>query len=371
VRACTDPVEQVILHRLIDMVPMRITAAGYRHLGKSIVPLLAALLALVAGQSAADGADAVKVVIAFTPHPLYREMTNGLETAVKEKEWPYSVVELPASDQETGNSPGRTGDPGAAATQPASPSASSQEIRKRLEAAKPTVIVAVGTEATYFALGAVAKVPVVFCMVPNALDAAFLAEGSRHKSRVAGVATDVSPKEQIAWAQKLDEEVKNIGVLYSARTRRTMEALRAAGQDSGITITPIETNKIDFLKAIELLTSNRCDGAIMLPDSDVYNTPTVQRLLLWGLRARKPVWAFSSKIVKAGAFAGWQPKDEAIVSQTIDIVDKIMSGSDVASIGVKYPTKITCSINERSTELIGVSVPDEVLNKVEERFGRN
>jgi len=350
---------------------MRITVAGYRHLGKSVIPLLAALLGIAADQPAAHGAEATKVVIAFTPHPLYREMVKNLETAVKEKKWAYSIVELPATDQETGDNPAREGEREAAATQPAPQPASAQESRKRLEAARPTVIVAVGTEATYFALGAVARVPVVFCMVPNALDATFLAEGSRHKSRVAGVSTDVAPKEQIAWALKLDEEVKNIGVLYSARTKRTMEALRAAGQDSGITITPIETNRNDFLKAIELLTSNRCDGAIMLPDADVYNTPTVQRLLLWGLRARKPVWAFSSKIVKAGAFAGWQPKDEAIVSQTIDIVERIIRGSDVASIGVNYPARITCSINERSTELIGVSVPDEVLDKVEERFGRN
>jgi len=36
-----------------------------------------------------------------------------------------------------------------------------------------------------------------------------------------------------------------------------------------------------------------------------------------------------------------------------------------------YPNKIVYSINHRSTEMIGISVPDDVLAKITEQFGRN
>lgn len=328
------------------------------------------------GRPTALGADSAGVAIAFTPHRLYRETAAGVEAAAKEKKLSYVLVELPTVSPESGQ-PGATEKTGPdeatppAATRPASRTNPSEEARKRLSEVRPSIIVAVGAESASLSLEAIPNVPVVFCMVPNALDAPFMAEGSRHKSRVAGVATDVSPLEQISWTMKLGEDVKNIGVLYSARTKRTVAALREAGQSRGLTITPIETNRADFLKAIDQLGRNRCDGVIMLPDADVYNTPTVQRLLLWGLRARKPVWAFSSKIVKAGAFAGWQAKEDAIGRQTIELAERILAGTEPASIGVQYPARISCSINERSAEMIGVSVSDEVLDLMEARFGGN
>jgi putative tryptophan/tyrosine transport system substrate-binding protein len=334
------------------------------------------LAGATAGMPAARAADPVKIAIVFTSHRTYRDTAVSLETAAKEKKWSYGLVELRTGASDPGQADAnpdatRNPAPGTAASKPASSSDTDQEARKRLVQIAPTIIVAVGPEATTLALEAVPKVPVVFCMVPNALDARFLAEDNKQKARVAGVAADVSPTEQITWALKLHEEVKNIGVFYSSRTRRTVEALRAAGRDRGVTITLIETSKNDFLQAIDLLSSNRCDGVIMVPDAEVYNTPAVQRLLLWGLRVRKPVWGFSSKVVKAGAFAGWQPADDSIRRQTIDLVEKIINGTQVSTIGVTYASKITCAINERSAEMIGVSLPDEILNQMTERFGGN
>jgi len=341
------------------------------------MPVILSLLAVVISPSPpmALGAEPARITIVTAPQEIYRNTINSVETASKEKKWSYVVVELPATsetrqpeDSAASDKPSRSSAP---ASQPASANVSLQQTRDRLVESRPAVIVAVGTEATTLALESVPKAPVVFCMVPNTLDAYFLSDDNRHKPRLAGVSTDISPGEQIAWAVQLDEDAKNIGVLFSSRTRRTVEALRKAGQDRGITVTLIETGKNDFVKAVGLLDSNRCDGVIMVPDADVYNTTTAQRLLLWGIRARKPVWAFSSKIVKAGAFAGWQADDEAIGRQVVDLADKIATGARPASVGLVYPNKIVYSINHRSTEMIGISVPDDVLAKITEQFGRN
>ncbi|MGQ9650652.1 MAG: ABC transporter substrate-binding protein [Phycisphaerae bacterium] len=342
-----------------------------------MAPVILSLLALVTahGMQVTHGAEPVRITILAAPQAIYRKTIDSIETAAKQKKWSYVMVELGVPPETPQSEDSGDSDKASAsappASRPESPSVSLQEVRSRLVQTRPAVVIAVGTEATILALESVPDAAVVFCMVPNALDASFLAEDSRHRFRLAGVTTDISPTEQIAWVAQMDESVKNIGVLFSSRTRRTVEALRKAGQDRGVTITPIETSKNDFLKATGLLDSNRCDGVIMLPDADVYNTATAQRLLLWGIRARKPVWAFSSKIVKVGAFAGWQADDEFIGRQTVDLADKIARGAKPQSIGLVYPAKVVCSINQRSAEMIGISVPDDILAKISEQYGRN
>lgn len=353
------------------------SSAGVRSPGRRMTTVILFLLALVAGHNsqATHGAESARITILAAPQAIYRKTIDSIETAAKQKKWSYVMVELPAPPEQPQPEDSVDSDKASASPAPASRPASSgvslQDVRSRLVQTRPAVVIAVGTEATILALESVPDAAVVFCMVPNALDASFLAEDSRHRARVAGVTTDISPVEQIAWVTQMDEGVKNIGVPFSSRTRRTVEALRKAGQDRGMTITPIETSKNDFLKAARLLDSNRCDGVIMVPDADVYNTATAQRLLLWGIRARKPVWAFSSKIVKAGAFAGWQADDESIGRQTVDLADKIAGGTKPASIGVVYPAKVICSINHRSTEMIGISLADDILAKIPEQYGRN
>lgn len=327
------------------------------------------ILGMLGGLPGADAADAAKIAIVYTPHRLYRDTAVRIETAVKDRKWSYALIELPSNTVE--KSPSEAGtDNGDRDSVPATQGVPTEEARKRLAPNQPTIIVSIGTEATGLALEAIPQVPIVFCMIPNAQDSPLVAAG-RYKSRLAGVATDIAPAEQIRLTLEMSPEVKNMGAFHSARTKRTVESLRAAAREKGVTIIPMETNKSDFLKAVELLGANRCDGVIMLPDSDVYNAPTVQRLLLWGLRSRKPVYAFSSKIVKAGALAGWEANEDSIGAEISNLVEKITAGADPASLGVKHPAKIRYSINERSAEMIGISFSDEILDTAEQRFGRN
>lgn len=305
------------------------------------------LLALSPSASVVHGAgsnaSAAPVGILFTPYKTYRDAAEAIEAALKEAGHRCILVELPVE---------------------------ADKAVARLIDAKPGVIVAAGASAAAIALEKIPRVPIIFCMVPNALDADFLPGGDTRQSRLAGVATDVSPTEQVAWITKLCPDVRNIGVLCSDHSKRTTEAIRAAAKTRGVTVTPIESDKDEFPKAIDALNSKGCDAVLMLPDAKVYNSANVQRLLLWGIRQKKPVWAFSTNIVKAGAFAGQFADPQSLNRQTAELAARIVNGAPISKVGLVYPQREQSAVNERTAELIGIPLDPRILESIAVRYGK-
>ena len=90
-------------------------------------------------------------------------------------------------------------------------------------------------------------------------------------------------------------------MLYSPRSRRTAEALKSKAQTAGIEAVLIKADRKNFRRPCTNLNQQDCEGELMLPDFSVYNSINVRELLLWGIRQKRPVWAFSENIVKAGS----------------------------------------------------------------------
>lgn len=244
-----------------------------------------------------------------------------------------------------------------------------QETLERLRESASTLVVTGGATLTREALKTVPKAPVVFVMVPNALDASFLREGSPYVDRVAGVTSDVAPARQVDWIRRTHPKCQRVAVLCSARSVRTAAALEAAGRERGIEVTPLSAKRDEFPAAVDALNAGKFDGVVMIPDSQVYNSPNVQRLLLWGLRQKRPVWAFSDKVVKAGALAGVYSDPTEVGSQAAEIVQEILRGKDPQSIGLRYPHGLGHAVNLHTAGMISVRFGDDLFATTVKRFG--
>lgn len=253
------------------------------------------------------------------------------------------------------------------------PKASDKPARQRaltqIAESNPAVIVASGTSATTHALNRINRTPVVFFMVPNALDAPFLSSGSTDRKRVAGVAANIRASERMRWVKQLDGNTKRLGILYGPRTRKTVQSFRDAARPFGIEVVAIETSRDLFPNAIETLTTERVDGVLMIPDATIYNSASVQRLLLWGARQKKPIWSFSSGIVKAGAFAGQYANDEALGRQTANLVKDILDGTPPEQVGLQFPDHIESAVNTHTSGVIELKLNDSILRSDVVRFG--
>lgn len=312
---------------------------------------LAALLGsgLLFGAPAGGGepAGAGRVAVLCQTRGPYRPAADAIVAGVRAGGWECVLVELPEDD------------------------AGQREAVERLSKLQPVLVATGGATATTQALAWIADVPVVFFMVPNALDAAFLEPGRPYRARVAGVSSDVAPAEQLDWIARTRRGIKRIALLSSSRTRRTATALEQAGRERGIEVVTIQAARDAFPTAIEALNANHCEGVLMIPDAQVYNSPNVERLLLWGVRSKKPVWTFSENVVKAGAFAGLYCDSEAVGAQTAKLINDILSGSRAEQIGLRHVQQVGRAVNVHVAQMIGADLNSLGLDASVKRFGED
>jgi len=324
------------------------------------LPIVALWMALFA--TTAWAKEPARLAILLTPHPAYHSPLAAIEVSLKKQGVAYTIVELPKINKETQNEKPRR-----ISTQ----QTASADILRQLTAKQPSLLVTIGTSATAFAVENVPDIPIVFCLVPNAQDMAFMVHDSTQRARSTGVTSDISPGDQVKWLKDIDPKARNIGLLHSSRSQLTAEMLVSAGKKHGIQIKPIVATRKDFPQAIDALNLAGCDGVLMIPDANVYNSTNVQRLLLWGLRKKKPVWTFSANIVKAGAIAGSYSSPHAIGRQTAEIIERFISGERIAKIGLQYPKHVEKAVNYRTAEMIGLTFSQRVIQTATKQYEKD
>lgn len=334
--------------------------------------LISATLLIGVSALPAD-AEPTRIALLLPPAEAYKSPIRQIEQALVKRGHVCEVFELPAIQQAAEAGDREPPAPAATSSAPAADDERSlPEVAAALErvrAFRPALIVTAGNNATALALHAIPDIPVVFCEVPNALDRGFMAADAPQRSRVTGITTDISPSDQIGWLNRLAPKVRRLGILCSDNSRRTAEAMAVPARAKGISIELVSAGKDSFAAAVAELNAKGCDGVLMIADANVYNSPNAQALLLWGLRGRKPVWAFSANLVKAGAFGAIYADGREMPAQMAELIDKIVRGEKPVALGLQYPRATQRAINEQTADLIGISIPADAVKETV-RFGR-
>jgi ABC-type uncharacterized transport system substrate-binding protein len=169
--------------------------------------------------------------------------------------------------------------------------------------------------------------------------------------------------------QQIQNPLTHIAILTSSRSQKTAEAIRQAGQKKNVTVTVIAAARNAFGATLATLTASPCDAVLMLPDGQIYNSVTVRELLLWGLRQKRAVWAFSDNLVKAGAFAAIATTPQAIADQTAEIVtQRLTQGAKTPPL--TYANAFEVSLNHRTAQMIGQKPSDDALRTVTRHHGK-
>ncbi len=322
----------------------------------------------------AQSADPERCVIGIVtiPNPTYKTLSETIISKFEKEGYTCVSLEIPRNLIERLDSPGPT-----SSTTSTAPEAAEDEdlttileqIFKPLRDAQPTIVLGLGETATVATVRIFTKIPVMFCMVPNGPDLLARVRGESRTSSVSGITSDIAPAEQFAWMARIHPQGRRVGVLFSERTRQTVEIFKSAALAKGIALSPIEASKDKFPDALEALTREQCDSVLMIADAQIYNATNVRELLLWGLRNRKPIWAFSANIVKAGALGAMYCQPEQIAQEIMDWSKQIIGKKKGPDHPLKYPLHSHTAVNLRTAGMLGLEIPKDILSQVETRYG--
>lgn len=230
-----------------------------------------------------------------------------------------------------------------------------KEMAKEL-AAKPRLMVAVGTEALRAVSGLRAGLPVLTTMTLQA-DSGRVAGVGAEERAAAAVYLDVTVPAVLAGVKRALPGKNRLGIIRnSGRGGPSAEQLREAASREGYSAQVAECTGPDGLLAAFLSLKGKADLVLCLPDSTLYNGATAKPLILASLQHRLPIIGFSSSFVRAGAAVGVYPDFQAVGRQTADFAVRCLTKRECA--GQEYPKRLVVAVNQRVGRLLGIEFPE-------------
>jgi ABC-type uncharacterized transport system substrate-binding protein len=230
-----------------------------------------------------------------------------------------------------------------------------------VQAGKPDLIVAFGTEAAQFAEKNFPSLPRVVALAPGA------GAPSDDGAPCTMITPEISPELQMKWIDETLPDVKAVGVIFDPRaSQRRMDELIAAAKarPDGVEVVPIPVSaETEVPAAFTAFKKNRKaseTALLFIPDRTVNTGGTLSYLFKESLAAAIPVIGFNSWFADNGAVLSFAVDYAAVGTQAAQAAKAL----PVDGPGwVEGPKKVTVWVNQRVADKIKVRTdydPDKV-----------
>lgn len=215
--------------------------------------------------------------------------------------------------------------------------------------AKPTgsagVIVTIGAKAAA-EVGAGPKAAIVINTLLPSHSFAQIHEtrSAEDMRRITAVFLDQPVRRQIALVREALPDWTTIALISGPTTHELGLALAAEARRSGLSVrhSDIESDRELFRALQHTLESPAL--LIAVPDRDLYNSRTIQNIVLTSYRRNSPLIGFSAAYVRAGALIAVYSRPAQIAAQTAEAVAAILQGATMPS--PRYPEAFEIEINQ-------------------------
>lgn len=251
----------------------------------------------------------------------YAEFSSTFSEALNSRRWSIHLV--PKADAYT---------PGAPATD-LIVTAGSEALRQALQRAPP------GT-------------PILATLLPRQTFERLLNEAPRAKRQLTALVLDQPPARLSAFIRHLLPGQTRIGILSSPETRPLLSALRLSGGGLQFDSEDVE-NDAALLNALNNLLP-RVGALLALPDASIYRRDNIKSILITTYRQQRPVIAYSSAFVTAGALAALYSTPAQLARQAVELMEQPGTLPVIV-----YPAQFAIAINANVAQALGLNVVDE------------
>jgi putative ABC transport system substrate-binding protein len=231
-----------------------------------------------------------------------------------------------------------------------------REIGKSLRASPPDLVLAVGLKAALSAKLEIFDTPVVFCMVlnPDAYDLP--------TSNMTGIAVRAPPEAQLAALRSLMPDRHRVGVLYGEdQTGAFIRDARKAASRQGLDLVSVTVrHKEDVPHAFRDLLP-KIDVLWLIQDQVVVSESAIPVFLESSLRAKVPIFTFSSTLVQQGAVGALVLDPWAVGQQAARLSLTRLKDTGALAGAMKAPERSQWALNLRSAEHFNIALkPDQI-----------
>jgi putative ABC transport system substrate-binding protein len=190
---------------------------------------------------------------------------------------------------------------------------------------------------------------------------------------VTGLATsadDTSPK-QLELLAKAVPRLSRVGILSSPdnpNSAPVLKAAQAAALPVGMQLLPVEARTpLDFESAFATLLREHAE-ALMVASGGSFGGGALLRgrLVDLAMRARLPTISSLREDVEAGMLMSYGESYKEFNRRAAFYVDKIIRGAKPADLPVQQPTRFFLTINRKTADKLGLTMPLELLVQTDE-----
>ena len=208
------------------------------------------------------------------------------------------------------------------------------------------------------------KAAQIYALLPRSAAERLL--GARRPGRQAtAVYLDQPYPRQVELLRLALPEKRNLAVLWGAASKAQAPALASAALDRGLRLIGVQVERPEALYATLQQVLSEADMLLAVAEPTIYNSNSIQNILLASFRARVPLIAFSPAYVKAGALLALYSTPAQIGAQTGGLARAAIAGRPLPP--PQYPSHFFLQVNQHVAHSLGLSLDEAaLLNKLRE-----
>ena len=244
------------------------------------------------------------------------------------------------------------------------------ELAAELVRLKPDVIVT-GTNLHVEAVRhATDSIPIVMVFTFDPVGSGFVRSLAQPGGNITGLSADSSPELWAKYLALLQEMVPNltrVGVIGQASVQVGFAELAKASRQLKLTldIANIRTTD-DFDREFAGLVNKRVQALLIVIGPLTYLLK--ERIAEAAIQNRLPAITNAVEYAQAGVLMSYGPYIPDLYRHAAVYVDKIFHGVSPGILPIEQPTKLQLIVNVKTAKALGVSVPEAILARADERI---
>ncbi len=222
--------------------------------------------------------------------------------------------------------------------------------------------IALGVEAAAVLARSEAKAPVLCTLLPRtAFERVLRDSGRRASNQFTALYLNQPLSRQLDLARLALPQAKRVGVLLGAESKGQQGQLEEAAETRSLRLVSAQVQPQEpvFGELRKLL--EEADVLLALADPQIYNSGSIQNILLTSFRARVPMLAFSPAYVRAGALLAVYSTPAQIGQQAGAMARGVLRGRPMGA--PQYPQEFSVSVNEHVARSLGLHLEVSTLTE--------